>query len=271
MKTIKSLCTIGTVLFLSSCSPATFYQVYNVEPVKDLVNKKDELFFEDENCKISYDLWSDGGNAGFAFYNKTDTDIYLKLNESYFILNGFAFDYFGNRTFSTSTSRATALAVSRVNVTNVASSSLINQSSAVGVGQGVSVKEAPVICIPPKTTKIVSEYSINTALIRNCDLYKFPTGNKVKSQPYTAEESPIVFSNKISYEIEGNSTLVENEFFVSRITNFPDREFFGTRYDEYCGQKHPYKLTYLKFRETDRFYMKYAKETGNTGASYWDH
>ncbi len=76
-------------LLMTSCVPPSFYQVYNVKPNQETIKKTDNLCFEDENCKISYNLWANSGNVGFDIYNKTDENIYVNLNESNFILNGF--------------------------------------------------------------------------------------------------------------------------------------------------------------------------------------
>lgn len=278
MKIRKLLYAISIVLFMTSCATTSFYQVYNVKPIEESITNTDELFFEDENCKISYNLWENGGNIGFNFHNKTDNNIYVKLNESNFILNGFAYDYFKNRTFTTSESKSAStsntstgsVAVTGINVYNniqtnqVKSSSSANISSS--VGYAVSIKEDSLICIPPNTTKRISEYSINNSLIRNCDLFKYPRRKEIKIKSYTEEKSPIVFSNKITYEINGNSKLVENEFFVSEITNYPESEFFESKYDEYCGQKSSVQTKYYKFYDIDKFYIKYSK-----GTDYWKH
>lgn len=278
MKTRKLLYAISIVLLMTSCATTSFYQVYNVKPIEESITNTDELFFEDENCKISYNLWENGGTIGFNFQNKTDNNIYVKLNESNFILNGFAYDYFKNRTFTTSESKSAStsntstgsVAVTGINLYNniqtnqVKSSSSANISSS--VGYAVSIKEDSLICIPPNTTKRVSEYSINNALIRNCDLFKYPRRKEIKTKAYTAEKSPIVFSNRITYEINGNSKLVENDFFVSEITNYPESEFFESKYDEYCGQKSSVQTKYYKFYDIDKFYIKYSK-----GTDYWKH
>lgn len=280
MKIRKTLYAISIVLFMTSCATTTtsFYQVYTVKPIEESITNTDELFFEDENCKISYNLWDNGGNIGFNFHNKTDNNIYVKLNESNFILNGFAYDYFKNRTFTTSESKSAStsntstgsVAVTGINVYNniqtnqVKSSSSANISSS--VGYSVSIKEDSLICIPPNTAKRISEYSINNALIRNCDLFKYPRRKEIKTKSYTEEKSPIVFSNRITYEINGNSKLVENDFFVSEITNYPESEFFEWKYDEYCGQKSSGSTKYYKFYDIDKFYIKY-----NKGTDYWKH
>lgn len=278
MKFRNLLYTIGTVLILSSCATTSFYQVYDVKPIDKSITNSDMLFYEDDNCKITYNLWSNGGNIGFNFYNKTDSKIFVKLNECNFILNGFAYDYFKNRTFTTSESKSAStseistgsVAVTGLNIYNniqtnqVKSSSSANLSSS--VGYAVSIKEDSNVCIPPKTTKRVSEYSINDALIRNCDLFKYPRTKEIKTVSYTESESPIVFSNRITYEINGNSTLVTNEFYVSGVTNYPESEFFETKHVEFCEQKSSYSTKYYKYYDTDKFYIKYSK-----GTDYWKH
>jgi len=278
MKVKHLLFTISTVLFLSSCATSSFYQVYVVKPVNESITKSDMLFFEDENCKITYNLWVNGGNSGFDFYNKSDSKIYVKLNESHFILNGFAHDYFKNRTFTTSESKSAStsksstgsVAVTGYNIyDNIQTNQVKSSSSAKlssSVGYAVSIKEDSVVCIPPKTTKRISEYSINNGLIRNCDLLKYPRIKEITTKSYTEEESPIVFGNRIKYEINGNSKLVENDFFVSEITNYPEAEFFDSKYDEYCGQKSYSRTEYYKYYDTDKFYIKYSK-----GQDTWKH
>jgi hypothetical protein len=278
MKIKNLLYTIGTVLIFSSCATTSFYQVYDVKPINESITKSDLLFFEDENCKITYNLWSNGGNIGFNFYNKTDSKIYVKLNESNFILNGFAYDYFKNRTFTTSESKSAStsktstgsVAVTGLNIyNNIQTNQVISSSSAnlnSSVGYAVSIKEDSIVCIPPKTTKRISEYSINDALIRNCDLFKYPRTKEIKTVSYSENESPIVFSNRIAYEINGNLKVVTNEFYVSEITNYPESEFFETKFKEFCGQKSSYATKYFKFYDIDKLYIKYSK-----GTDYWNH
>lgn len=269
MKIRKLFYAISTVLLMSSCTSTSFYQVYNVKPIGDFTTTSDKLLFEDENCKISYNLWENGGNIGFNFYNKTDSNIYIKLNESYFVLNGFAYDYYKNRTFTKSKSKSAStantstgsVAVTGINVYSNIQTNQVNSSSSANlsssVGYAVSMKEDSIICIPAKTTKRISEYSIYNVPIRHCDLYKYPTRKKIKTKSYTTEKSPIVFSNRITYEINGNSKLVENKFFVSEITNYPESEFFESKYDEYCGKKSLEQTKYYRFYDPDKFYIQY--------------
>ncbi|MDD4847289.1 MAG: hypothetical protein PHR53_00775 [Bacteroidales bacterium] len=273
MKFRSLLYTMSIVLLLSSCAPTSFYQLYDVKPANESITKSDMLVFEDENCIITYNLWSLGGDIGFNFYNKSNSMIYVKLNESFFILNGFAYDYFKNRTFTKSDNKSistmdkstfsmTALRnnFSNIQTNQIASSSNFNSS----VGYAISMEEDSIICIPPKTIKRISEYSINNSLIRDCDLLKYPMTNKqINTVSFTENESPIVFSNRITYTINGNLKEVTNEFYVSEITNYPASQFFENNYEEFCGQKSLTITKNMKYYDIDKFYIKYSKGTSN--------
>lgn len=273
MKIGKLLSSIGLTLLMSSCSTTSFYQVYNVKPIGEAVTISDELYFEDENCKITYNLWSNGGNMGFVFYNKTDKSIFLNLNESFFIFNGIANDYFQDRVFTNSkNSSATAISsatasksVSGNNYWNLFQTNRVQSSKSVGVvasnGYSVSYNEAKVISIPSKTSKFIAEYNISQSLYRDCDLLKYPTAKQVKSKFFDKSESPIVFSNRISYTIDQseNAIKLENEFYVAEISNYPENKMLESKYEEYCGQKRMKTITIFKATSPNRFYIKYSK------------
>ncbi len=63
-------------------------------------SNENSLIYEDDNCIVSYNLWAERGDIGFRCYNKTNSNIYVNLEESFFILNGIAHDYFKNRVYS---------------------------------------------------------------------------------------------------------------------------------------------------------------------------
>ena len=268
---MKKLIYLFLALLMTSCASTSFYQVYNVKTNQETITKTDNLVFEDENCKISYNLWSNGGNIGFDIYNKTDEKIYVNLNESNFILNGFANDYYKNRTFTTSESKSASaskistgsISVTGINVYNNIQTNQVKRSSSANisssVGYAVTIKEDSIIRVPSKTTKRISEYSINSTLIRDCDLFKYPSKNTIKGKSYSIEQSPIIFSNIIIYESKGERITAQNEFYVSEIANYPATEFFEYKYTEYCGKKSESKTKFNKFYNTDKFYIKYSK------------
>lgn len=265
-------CLVLILLVSTSCSPG-FYQVYKAEPVGNMQVGNNSLFFEDENCVVSYNLWDEGGSVGFRFYNKTDKDIFLNLDESFFILNGEASDYFKNRVFTNSSSSGSTVSkttsasktVAGINNLDLFQTNGIQEMNSVGVvssaGFSVSYHERKSICIPSKTSKRVVGFKIKESIYRDCDLFLYPRKSQIKSVSFLMTESPIVFSNRIAYTIDQSDEVIklENKFYISEITNYPKNEFVESNYSEFCGQKSMTKYDYFKTVSPDRFYIKYIK------------
>ena len=265
-------------VLLTSCATTSFYQVYKAVPSNKLTNVDNSLIYEDDNCKVLYNFWDQGGNIGFRFYNKTDKNIYLNLEESFFILNGIAYDYFRNRVFTyssssgstTSKSKTASKSVIGFNYLDFLQINTAQATSSVGLtassGRSTSYNEEKVICIPSKTSKIITEYKINESLYRDCDLFKYPTKKQVKSKKFSKAESPIVFSNRIAYTIEQSDNLIkfENEFYIAEISNYPENVLIESKHGMFCGQATVTK--YFKNASSDKFYIKYTK-----GKDKWKH
>jgi hypothetical protein len=280
MKTKKILFTALIAIMLTSCVSTSYFQVYKAAPSDKLVIKDNLLVYEDENCKVSYNLWNAGGNIGFQFFNKTDKNIYLNLEESFFILNGVSYNYYRNRIFTNSTSSgatttrgATATkSVTGINYLDLLQTNRISATNTLGLmtssGFSVSYNEEKIVCIPLKTSKIISEYNINESLFRDCDLFKYPTKRQIKSKTFSKEQSPLIFSNRIAYTIGQTDNIIkfENEFYVTEISNYPESEMYELKYDEYCGQKSMTMTKYFKNVSADKFYIKYSK-----GQDTWKH
>jgi len=270
---------VVTVMF-TSCAPTTFFQAYKAVPSDEMTADDYALKYEDDNCTVFYDFWGDGGNIGFKFHNKTDENIYLKLDESYFILNGMSFNYYKNRVItyskgagiSAASGASASKAVTGWNNNYLLQTNQMSATSTVGSmvskGYAVAYTEDKVICIPPKTSKVISEYAINRTLIRNCDLYKYPSKKQINTVTYTKDTSPLVFSNRIAYIVGESDNLIkfENEFYVTEITNYPEVEFIYSEYEEYCGQKSTTKSKFYEGVSADKFFMEYKK-----GTDTWKH
>ncbi len=205
------LIALLVLINLSSCV-TSYYQVYDTET--------ENVIFQDENCSVSYSLWADNGNPGFAFYNNADENLYIDLNESFFVINGWAKDYYDSE-----------------------------------VHNGKRI-----IVIPPKTRKLIMRYVINNSYINDCDLPKYPSRKKVTSVEYTKAASPIVFSNTISYKKKSSETLtvLNHEFYVKSITNYPAGEFYGSRKAVVCGEKQGYIVRYFAKEAPGKFYLEYS-------------
>lgn len=280
MKAQKILSNSLFSILLTSCVSASFYQVYKAVPSEKLVLKNNLLVYEDENCEVSYNLWDKGGNIGFQFFNKTDSNIYLNLEESFFILNDVAYNYYKNRVFTYSKSSAATSShgatasryINGINYLDLLQINRISATNTIGIIKNsdfsVSYNEEKIVCIPVKTSKIISEYIISESLFRDCNLFKYPKKAQIKSKTFSKAESPLVFSNMIAYNMGGSDNLIKfkNEFYVIEISNYPASEMYELKYDEYCGQKDMTMTKYFKNVSADKFYIKY-----NKGQDNWKH
>lgn len=280
MNTQKFLFTALISAMLTSCGSASYFQVYKAKPSEALVNENNRLIYEDDNCKVLYDLWDQGGDIGYQFYNKSNENIYLNLEESFFILNGISFNYYQNRVFTNSQNSGTSStrqasaskSVLGLNYLGLLQANSLESTSNIGMvnsaGKSVSYTEEKIIIVPPHSSKIISEYSINESIFRDCDLLKYPSKKEIRSVSFSRENSPIVFSNRIAYSLGESNTLIkfENEFYVTEISNYPESEIVESSYDEYCDQKSAVKTPYIKDVSADKFYIKYTK-----GQDYWKH
>lgn len=272
MKT-KVLLFVAIAIVFSSCTVTSFYQVYKAKPIDNTTLQENKLVYEDDNCKVSYNLWSNGGNIGFQFFNKTDKNLYLNLDQCFFVLNGVSYNYFLDRVYTSSSSSGInslqSASVSRsfagINYSNLFQSNSLSASSSVGVisasGYSVSYKEEKVVCVPSKTSKPISEYSINKTLYRDCNLLKYPSAKKVKVLEFNSSDSPLVFSNRISYTLGESTTSIkfENSFYVSEISNQPEDAVMTRKPETFCNESST--LTYMQFKKVapDMFYYKYTK------------
>lgn len=267
----SALRAIILALAISSCSSDLYYQVLKTKPDDGMVTKDNFLIYENEHCRISYNLWAEGGNVGFTFFNKSNQNVFINLDQSFFILNGEAHNYYRNRIFTRSSSSAASIArqntvsrsVTGLNVFDLLQTNRIAQSSQVGVysssERSVAYNEEKIVCIPSGSYKYFSEYLVSENVIRDCALLRRPGRKSINTKSFTRENTPITFSNLISYSIgnAGQPNTVSNSFYVADVTNYPRNMVVGSKTEEYCGEKLMYPSTYLKFASPDAFFIRY--------------
>lgn len=284
MKKLIVLCSV----LLTSCSIPIFYQVYKTTPCENEKVENSGYVYEDANCMVFYDFWEKGGDIGFRLYNKTNENIYLNLEECFFVRNGIARDYYLNRSwgnsssvgvststsFSYSNSYSSSKSETRYDYsdllkTNSSSTSNSTQNSlsagSMNVsGRSVTYQEKNVICIPPQTSKRIQEYAINKTLYRFCELILYPGKKQIDTLRFTLFDSPIVFGNRIAYMVGNSDSLIrfENNFYVSEISNYPENEVIGYELDSFCKDDYFSNGEYIyvfKHESPLFFYHKYNK------------
>jgi hypothetical protein len=273
-----------SVLLLASCTVSTnyYYQLYDIDTDQECVRDSTKLIFEDDNCKIIYNFWSQGGNPGFLFFNKTNTPIYLNKEETFFIFNDIANDYYQNRIYTSSTSTITSSSlvtgstkyVSGLNNLGLKQTNSGSSSNSLGLssntGYSVSFQEPKTICIPPLSAKVFEEYSILKTPHRDCELFRFPEENELSSKEYTAQTSPIRFSNVITYKLgkDGQVINLNNNFYISRIENIPEKGMMKFTHPSHCDEKRTSYIRSMTNISAYRFYTKYQKPSSYT---YYKH
>lgn len=279
------------LVLISSCAPSLYnYQLF-VSESADLVEKNNVLIFEDSNCSISYDLWSETGNPSFLFYNKTNQEISIDLSECFFIVNGISYDYFQNRTYSYSASSTISNSNGYSNTNTgikTTSSSLIKpeiynnqkvnsssyslshsnsvsrintESSSNSRGYTITYNEQKIIKIPSNSGKVISEFNIVPKRFIDCDLQKLPDNRSgIDSLVFNKENSPYTFRNSITYKTENEQKFtVENNFFVNKIMNIIENKFFYFDYKIGCdGKKSIYKSKFVKYYSPKNFFIRYS-------------
>lgn len=270
----------AVMLFFSSCSPKVYYQVFETGTINEEVKRRgDYLVYEDDKCLVSYNFWGESGDMSFSVENKTNQPLYLDLGKSYFVLNGQAKDYYQQRVFTYSTgtsvggskSASASKSVTGVDyagwlITGGVSAQLATALST-SQSNSVSFPEEEVVCIPPKTSKMVSEFSIYSARIRDCDLLLYPKRKQISSLSFEEDNSPVVFENRLVYRVgEEPATKLKHRFFVSEIANMPKWQFVELKKESFCGEESVLEKEFFKETSPDKFYIRYEK-----GSETWEH
>ena len=101
-------------------------------------------------------------------------------------------------------------------------SAALANTYAISTSSSISAKEQKIIALPPHSSKIVSEYAITntSAIFLDCDLERYPS--EQASISFEETNSPLHFSNYISYRLGDNQQdrIIENNFYVSKIINY---------------------------------------------------
>lgn len=258
-KSIVALCFVAGLLCTSCYSQ--FYQLMSAKSTTpDVEVLQNELRFANNDCVITYDLWSNKGNPGFRIHNKSDEMLYVDLSESFFVINGTAYDYYLNRTYTPPTMYYPGMVG---NLPSYIHSNTASTNASTYASGTTQMKEKEVISIPPHSAKYVSEYTIISFIHHECGMVTNPR-EESREFVYTRENSPVVFSNIISYcKANGVKEIVRNEFYVNKIKNIAEKQFkklqlLETRCE---GHKKWENVDVYNFMAPDNFYLSYIPAT----------
>ena len=237
---LNSFVALSAILSMASCK-SYYYQVYNVS--SDNVKQQDNsLVYENEDCKVLYNLWSNNGKLKFAIVNKTDKDIFVNMGQSFYVVNGRAVDYYQERSYTqqdfylASYTNTTATAYSKgsgfswgndIYMENASAVAGVNTSKLARTSsKSVTVKEQEVVCVPAKCYKVFGYYEVNPEWKKTCVKENDFPKNIYQVGTYTKANSPVSFKNRIAYGFTKSDVAdkhIDNDFWISSITNYSQK------------------------------------------------
>ncbi len=215
---------------------AIFYKFWNEggNPGFEFYNKTNKIIYIDLSKTffikngVAYDYFkqqtvtntktSSTSTSATHSYGLSATRSYSASISQYYAGN---FGYMPITTLNPIASNATASATKSATATAINSTT---QTSAIAFSSSVSTTNNPILSIPPKSSKVICNFSITAHEIIDCNLKYYP--EQSSTIEYTIENSPIVFANYITFKVGENSqyTSVENEFYVNEISNYAKQE-----------------------------------------------
>ena len=208
------------VMMLQSCGTTYEYiQILSTKPVNNVEKTtltNGGVLYEDENCAVFYKFWTQGGDAGFEFYNKTDEIIYLDLTKTFFIKNGVAYDYYTDKTVTdTKTSQTSStIAYGYAHSASSTYSASISQYYAGNFGQ------MPITTYSP----MASGVSIGASKSFVGSLFKTnsTTTTMGRSTSVSITEQPILAIPPKSSKFVQNYSIISNEYVSCDLKYYPE-------------------------------------------------
>lgn len=263
MKRSTTIIMIAALVFMmTSCKMKTYYQVFQAERVSGELEPRDGfLVHENGDCTVSYNFFEEGGHGGFWFTNNTDSVINIHLNETFFIVDGIANDYYKSRRWTTTSSKT-------LQSTKESGTKKKNNKRSLSTTEGTSStstnaianEEKFIVAVPPHSTKHIYEFSINMKKFDICGLKDTPGKSKPLSKAFT-EDTPFTFGNYVTYTVgNGKKKHVDDRFIINSITNINSKGMFEmVRPKDACGKAKGDKVKRIRYNEPSRFYVIYKK------------
>ena len=247
--------SVAALMMATACSPVYYRQVATLSSDDVKFNERGEFVYENDMVCIEYNFWRENGGVDFLVTNNTDDDIYLDLSQSFFIRNGYAYDYFKNRSWQasnglvlsssqgstssgvtthavasgygntrgyiygdyfTSSTSAMALYDSRTVVSSRNSAFQVTSQN----GYSVEYQEIPVVCIPAHSSKRFGEYIVSASAYRECEFNRKPKSREESVREFSKETSPLVIENRLMFIFGDVHIPVINMFYASRFTEY---------------------------------------------------
>lgn len=231
--------------------------------------------------------------------NNSPKDVKIDLSKSFFVKNGFAYDYFQNRTDvytvgSTSASEklvsTSSYMIDAASKNTAATASVETRSGVVAVGiespvstsvsnsiigaeskasasmrsHSIEYKEVDLVTIPAHSAKAFGEYSVASGEFVKCGLIRNPSSKEKAVVKYNESNSPIMIENRLVLVVDGQEMPVTSKFYVSKFENLPKRKVLRDEELVDCaGKKTGYSQKINLFEQSNRYFVKYTINRGD--------
>jgi hypothetical protein len=263
----------------SSCSVSSYYQIHHLEAEGSLNSKDDRFEYEDEYCRITYNFWGRDGSNTIWVYNKSEEVICFLNDESFVIRNEVASPFYKNEVYGSSVRTGIASVTGRYGsmtesykpaslslVQTTTSAATQSSGAAVASESSVTRHEEKVICIPPHSYRNLTSFVFSESTFKACDLYRYPNGKKSSSKVFTKNNTPLTIRNHIVYTVgkDGDKRRFENIFWLRRVINMTESNFFESKNEEICGKKTYNRVNYYRHYTPKGYYLRYLGTSSNT-------
>ena len=194
------------VNIVSACTPQIFQQITTLNSEQVTLKDNGDYVAETPLFTIEYDFWSTNGNVCFTITNNSNVPLYLNLAESFFVNNGYAYDYYKARTYVYSHKSTVGYGTT-------------GSTSIAGSFNSVEYAEKDVVCIPAHSSKSFEEFIVSSDLHRECGFARNPSKKETMVKEYNADNSPRVIENRLTLILDKEVIPVNHVFYVSQIQN----------------------------------------------------
>lgn len=259
---MNSFLKILMLLVLFASCKVTYHQIYETKS-SNTKFLDHSYIFENDSLLIKYSFWAEDGVFAFSIYNKLSKPIYIDWKKSSFIVNSKKFNYWvdSEKTRSLSIYKDYLFLENRLGYDNV----LTNLG--LSLTNSVKIKNERITFIPPKSYVYRSKFKITNKLIyelnTNVDEYdnlNSSENRKMYMKEFQKENSLFSFRNFMTISDQENfktEFYVDNDFYISKITEIDTRDFKLIKKDENGKDEFDENGRYIyhqPYKRSDSFY-----------------
>lgn len=175
--------------------------------------------YNDDILSIDYKFNNEGGIFTFTITNKSEKDIYIVTNKSYFALNGSVHDYAGRSTTSSLSNfsiNGTSYTSSHATSTTEHSSTLFHSDiSGTTISQTQTIGEE--LIIPPGCHRTFETFYVERSIYINNNVINGLIDGNDSTIYFLKENSPISLINAIAYIHDGIAYEAISEIYLKNI------------------------------------------------------